>query len=366
MRALELRFVSLPIPFRVRFGHASAVREQAENIIVAVRDAQGRVGLGEGCPRSYVTGETLASATGFIEKHRADFLGLTSLDDLQHWMADRVRDIDVNPSAFCAVELALLDLFARQAEQPVESFLGVPSSCDATASAVYGTGKAWKFYAQAVLFRLNGMRDSKLKVSGDARKDLQRAAFLARAGKVRLDANNLWKDVDIAAGALKALSPHAWAVEEPLAARDWRGLRDLNARTGLAIIADESLVTFDDLGAIPAGEVFIPNFRVSKLGGLIRSADLLRRALAERRKIIVGAQVGETSILARAGLALVAGAGANLVGYEGGYGPVLLAYDVATPKVKIGRHGIVGTNDNPRRPGLGLSPEPLLTAALGL
>ena len=73
MRALELRFVSLPIPFRVRFGHASAVREQAENIIVAVRDAQGRIGLGEGCPRSYVTGETVASATGFIEKHRADF-----------------------------------------------------------------------------------------------------------------------------------------------------------------------------------------------------------------------------------------------------------------------------------------------------
>jgi len=94
-----------------------------------------------------------------------------------------------------------------------------------------------------------------------------------------------------------------------LAARDWRGLRDLNARTGLSIIADESLVTCDDLGAMPAGESFIPNFRVSKLGGLIRSADLLRRALAERRKIIVGAQVGETSILARAGLALIAAAG---------------------------------------------------------
>jgi len=366
MRALELRFVSLPIPFRVRFGHASAVREQAENIIVAVRDAHGRLGLGEGCPRSYVTGETLASATGFIEKHRADFLSLASLDDLQHWMAPRVSDIDLNPSAFCAVELALLDLFARQAELPIESFLDLPPRSDATASAVYGTGKAWKFYAQAVLFRLNGMRSSKLKVSGDAKKDLRRAAFLARAGKVRLDANNLWKDVDIAAEALKPLSQLVWAVEEPLAARNWAGLRDLNARTGLAIIADESLVTRDDLAAMPAGEAFIPNFRVSKLGGLIRSAGLLRRALAERRKIIVGAQVGETSILARAGLALVAATGTNLVGYEGGYGPVLLAYDVVTPRVRIGRRGKVGTEDNSRCPGLGLSPELSLSAALGL
>src|SRR5258705_8288783 len=142
MRPIELKFASLPIPFRVRFGHASAVRDEAENIVVAVRDAHGRLGLGEGCPRSYVTGETVASATGFIEKHRADFLGLASLDDLQHWMAGRESDIDFNPSAFCAVELALLDLFARQAELPVEGLVGLPPCYEATASAVYGTGKA--------------------------------------------------------------------------------------------------------------------------------------------------------------------------------------------------------------------------------
>jgi L-Ala-D/L-Glu epimerase len=220
--------------------------------------------------------------------------------------------------------------------------------------------------AQAALFRLNGMRDSKLKVGGDASKDLRRAACLARAGKVRLDANNLWQDVNTATAALKALSRYAWAVEEPLAARDWRGLRELNISTGLAIVADESLVTSDDLGAMPPGEAFIPNLRVSKLGGLIRSADILRRALSQGRKIIVGAQVGETSILARAGLALVAAAGTGLVGYEGGYGPVLLAYDVATPQVRIGRHGTVYVKEFARRPGLGLVAEPVLSAALGL
>lgn len=366
MRPLELKFVSLPIPFRVRFGHASAVRERAENIIVAVRDADGLVGLGEGCPRSYVTGKSVASATGFVEKHRADFLDLGSLNDLKDWMADRASEIDVNPSAFCAVELALLDLFARQAQMPIEGLLGLPPLCDATASAVYSTGSALKFYTQAALFRFNGMRNSKLKVSGDARKDLRRAAFLARAGKVRLDANNLWNDVDTAVVVLKALSRFVWAVEEPLSAGDWRGLRDLNARTGLSIIADESLVTVNDLGAMPPGEAFIPNLRISKLGGLIRSVDVLCRALEQSRKIIVGAQVGETSILARAGLALVSAAGANLVGYEGGYGPLLLAYDVATPRVRIGRHGTVYAKDHARRLGLGLTPETVLSAVVGL
>jgi L-Ala-D/L-Glu epimerase len=133
MRPIELKFASLPIRFRVRFGHASAVRDEAENVVVAVRDAHGRVGLGEGCPRSYVTGETVASATSFIERHQGDFLEVGSLDDLQHWMMGQARDIDVNPSAFCAVELALLDLFARQAELPMEAFLGLPPLRDASA-----------------------------------------------------------------------------------------------------------------------------------------------------------------------------------------------------------------------------------------
>ena len=78
-----------PIPFKQVFRHASASRAKAENVIVAVRSIDGTVGYGEGCPRDYVTGESVVSATEFISRHRNSIVQrVRSLDDLRHWIGD--------------------------------------------------------------------------------------------------------------------------------------------------------------------------------------------------------------------------------------------------------------------------------------
>ena len=59
MRIQRLEVSSFPVPFRAVFRHASASRAQAENLIVAAYSDCGKVGYGEGCPRRYVTGETV-------------------------------------------------------------------------------------------------------------------------------------------------------------------------------------------------------------------------------------------------------------------------------------------------------------------
>jgi len=82
--------------------------------------------------------------------------------------------------------------------------------------------------------------------------------------------------------------------------------------------------------------------------------------------VIVGAHVGETSLLARAGVALAAAAGDALVGYEGAYGLHLLREDAFTPDVTFDGRGqvIAGEAFDPAAPGWGLAPRPNLTAAL--
>lgn len=348
---LSLRIGSAPIPFRMSFGHAAAERSRAENVIVVVEDGGGFIGLGEGCPRSYVTGEDVSSALAFLDARRAELSGIDSMEALQAWRQANEREIDQNPSAFCAVELALLDLFARQCRQSVEAMLDLQAAArPVVATAVYGTGGAFKFGAQALLFAVNGMRGAKLKLSGDIARDARRAAALARRARVRLDANNIWPDAAQAIPALKLLSAHAWAVEEPIRARDWEGMRLIAAQTGLRIILDESMLRRADLDAAPKGA--IPNLRVSKLGGLLRSLDCLDHAGEE---VIVGAQVGETSILARAGLVLAKAAGAHLLGYEGAYAPLLLAYDAVRPSLGFGRAGMVRDGAFQHAPGWGLS-----------
>ena len=69
VRIERLEVASFPVPFRAVFRHASATRGQAENLIVAAHADSGETGYGEGCPREYVTGETVESGAAFIRTH---------------------------------------------------------------------------------------------------------------------------------------------------------------------------------------------------------------------------------------------------------------------------------------------------------
>ncbi len=222
-------------------------------------------------------------------------------------------------------------------------------------SAVYSSGGTAKFLVQAALFNLNGMGTAKLKVSGNAERDRRRARLLSRFGPLRIDANNLWDSADAAIAALKQLQGFAWAVEEPISSRNWQGLADVGAHTGMTIILDESVTRQEDLAALVGGATYILNARVSKQGGLLRTLAIVRAARERGMKIIVGAQVGETSILARAGIVAARAAATDLVAFEGAFGTRLLVRDAVTPSIGFGYRGRVRL-DQCGGTGLGLAP----------
>jgi len=354
MRPIRLGLANVPVPFRAAFSHASATRSRAENLLVRVEDAEGRAGLGEGCPRAYVTGETPAAAAAAVVRWRPDLLRIDGVDSLRAWLEGRREEIDRAPSAGCAVELALLDLFARQAEIPVEDLLGWPRlERPLTVTAIYGRAPTPVFLLQHARFIAAGMVDAKLKLSGREASDGRRAARLARRGRVRLDANNLWPDAARALAGLEGAAPHAWAVEEPVRPRDWAGLARVGRESGLAVILDESFAGPRDLDQMDAEVRYLVNLRLSHLGGLLRTLEAFEAARARGVDVILGAHVGETSLLARAGLAVAAVAGVHLAGYEGAYGTWLLKRDPAVPSLTFGRDGRVvpGREWRPDAPG---------------
>ena len=138
---MRLKFTSLPIPFRTRFEHAAATRDRAENVIVLAQDAAGNVGVGEGCPREYVTGETRESALAALSRWTSSLEAVDGRAALETWTAEHEAEIDAAPSAFSAVELALLDVFARRDRVSLERFLGVDETGPPLrASAGFGSG----------------------------------------------------------------------------------------------------------------------------------------------------------------------------------------------------------------------------------
>ncbi len=351
-----------PVPFRVVFRHASASRAKAANIIVAARGPDGVTGYGEGCPREYVTGETVASAAAFIEKHKASIVReVRGIDELCAWMDAHREEVDANPAAFCAVEIALLDLRGKLELCPIEDLLGISRLAGAFRySAVLGDSKLPAFERQADQYRQMGFRDFKVKVSGDLEQDRRKLAALARKGgktlRVRLDANNLWHDAAEVSGYLKALQADVFAIEEPLQAGDFKGCARIALESGVRIILDESLARIEQLRAIDDPTCWIANLRVSKMGGILRSLELAREADHLGVGLIVGAQVGETSILTRASLAVMNEHRKSLVAAEGAFGTLLLERDLTEPSLMFGREGKLASSvgSDWARPGLGL------------
>ncbi len=362
MRIERLDVYRFPAPFKVVFRHASASRSEAANVIVAARGPDAVTGYGEGCPREYVTGETVESAVAFIEKHKSSLIRqVEALEGLRAWIQAHRDEIDANPAAFCAVEIAVLDLLGNVEQQPIEDLLGISRLTGVFGySAVLGDAKPASFERQVEQYWGMGFRDFKVKVSGDAVRDRQKLAVLTRrkdpATRIRLDANNLWRDAADAIGYLKSVGAHVFAIEEPLQSGDLEGFRQVARECGVKIILDESLLRTRQLKELDDSEHWIVNLRVSKMGGIIRSLELAKEAARHGIGIIVGAQVGETSILTRASLAVMNEHRQSLVAAEGAFGTLLLEHDLTEPCLMFGREGklapIVGSDRT--RPGLGL------------
>jgi L-alanine-DL-glutamate epimerase-like enolase superfamily enzyme len=354
---------ALSIPFKVAFKHASAERAATQSVWVQCRAADGVIGHGEGCPREYVTAETLQSAQRFITEHAAGWLAeIRDFESLVLWVRDHAEAIDDNPAAWTAVELGILDVMAKREGRPLEAILGLPPLDGRFRyTAVIGDGPARQFEAQLANYVRAGFRDFKIKLSGGAARDGEKARLLAEVGvaptHVRADANNLWRDADEAIRALKTLQFPFCALEEPLQAGDYKGLERVARELDTRIILDESLARASQLAAAAGlGERCIVNLRVSKMGGLVRSLRLVR-AIGERGLgLIVGAHVGETSVLTRAALTVAHAARDRLVAQEGAFGTHLLERDVTETPIMFGPGGVLEISPAmfAARPGLGL------------
>jgi L-alanine-DL-glutamate epimerase-like enolase superfamily enzyme len=363
MRICNLEMSLLEIPFRTSFKHASADRSKTASVWVAAAAGDGTLlGYGEGCPRAYVTGEDGASALSFFNRNRESIIrDITSLASLQQWEEVNEDGIDANPAAWCAIELAVLDLLGRSQGQTFEEMLSLPGiTGQFRYSAVLGDSPAPVFEKQVRQYLRTGFDDFKIKLSGDFDSDLQKIACLKSSGpglRIRADANNLWDSADEVVAYFMKLGQPFWAVEEPLRPKDFSGLGRIADELGIKVILDESCTRADDLQGVAGNPgSYVLNLRVSKLGGLIRSLRLLKRARAQGHQVIVGAHVGETSVLTRAGLTLGWAASDIRLALEGAFGTHLLETDICEPPVMFGEGGILSAGMQPfsGSPGNGL------------
>jgi L-Ala-D/L-Glu epimerase len=321
IRSLTAHVVRLPL--KRPFSHASATRHDSENVVIRCELADGTIGWGEGVPRSYVTGETpegcLAqlAATPVAEQLAADcnswpdviqlcerFQPALDRDDPRGCYGNALR---------CAVELSLLDAFGQLLGEPVSTvtahFSPAQPILAASSSVQYGVvidSGSRGLRRKAIVRRIYGFRDCKVKVGADGDDDTTRLRTIRRwAGPrmdLRLDANEAWHADDVLE-RFEPLRPfNISSIEQPVPHAEVTRLAELRASLGVPVMLDESLTSMADAeAAIASRTCDLFNIRLSKCGGFLNSLRLAAVAKASGLGYQLGCHPGESGILSAAG-----------------------------------------------------------------
>jgi L-alanine-DL-glutamate epimerase-like enolase superfamily enzyme len=351
-RTIHIDVQPLRVKLKTTVRHAAATRNEGESVWVKA-ERNEIAGYGEGCPRSYVAGDELESSVRWAQEiFSADKVYLDTFEDTIDWAEKNSSLIDRYPSAWCAIEMALLDLFSREKNCSVETLLGM-NGCKRFGryTAVLGDDQKWEFTKLIDQYLILGISDFKIKLNGKLEKDRARLEILDDLCKqhevpdvrIRLDANNLWTQrSEEAINYLKALNCNAFAIEEPVGARNAEDISKVSTAIGLPVILDESLCKFDDLSHyINLPGKFIANIKVSRVGGIIRALRLVQELKKLGWPVIIGCHVGETSLLTRAALITAYAAGESLIAQEGAFGDYLVEREPVDPILRFGRNGIL-------------------------
>jgi L-Ala-D/L-Glu epimerase len=323
MRIRQLTAYVVRLPLKRPFTHASATRQDSENVLVRCELADGTIGWGEGVPRSYVTGETPA---GCLAQ-----LGMTALreqleGDCNAW-PDVLRMCEQFTPAvdrddprgcygnalLCGVELSVLDAFGRLFGEPVSAVTALyrPAAAlhmplkDVFYSVVIDSGND-RLGRKALVRRLYGFRHCKVKVGHVGDDDVARLGTIRRWSgpkmDLRIDVNEAWPAAK-ARGKLEPLTQFGIScVEQPVPHGEVNCLAELRRQVAVPIMLDESLTGPIDADAAIARETCdLFNIRLSKCGGFLASLRLAAMAHSAGLGYQLGCHPGESGILSAAG-----------------------------------------------------------------
>ena len=276
MRIVGLRLHRVVVPLKKVVKHASFERSASENLVVRVELADGSVGLGEGVPRPYVTGETVDTAFVLLSAHDwAAQIGQPGdfPEVVRRLETLRISENESDPrgmagnAAHCALEMAVLDAFGRHFGESVGRAIElltaeglerhatprpVRYSGAITAESTFGE---WK---SAVKMRLYGFHQVKVKVGTQGQDDPRRLRsmrrILGRRMDIRIDANEAWPASELVERVepLRRFGPTA--LEQPVPHAQVDALAELRPRLGIPVMLDESLCGFPDAqAAVGAG-----------------------------------------------------------------------------------------------------------------
>jgi L-alanine-DL-glutamate epimerase-like enolase superfamily enzyme len=273
MKILSTDIWKFSIPMHP-FTIATGTMHYAQNIFIRVHTDAGYYGVGECSAFPMIAGETQATCFEMAKDFAAVWKGKEA-PAIEERMNELHNFTAFNATIKSAFDMALFDLAARAAGQPLFRFLGGkkrPIETDLT----IGIDTPENMAAKAIQFRDDGVRIIKVKLGKNAGEDVERITKIRQAvGEeilLRIDANQGWL-FDEAVFALREMAPfHIQFCEQPMRHWDDDRLPELRQLVPIRIMADESVFDHHDARRLIAAKACdYVNIKFAKSGGILEA-----------------------------------------------------------------------------------------------
>ncbi|MBN1494058.1 MAG: hypothetical protein JW938_07915 [Candidatus Omnitrophica bacterium] len=366
-RIRKFEVFAVDLPLKRTFKQIGDERSVSDSIFVKCITDTDTSGFGECLPREHVTGETRQYSYELLRDSILPHLvgkDFNSFEDVRQFL---FRCDGKAPSLFpdshlpqnaswCAAELALLDTFGHEFNESLFSHIDDRAKSRHRYSGVVFADSGIKFFSTSMKMLVLGFPAVKLKVTKkvelDAIKQLRN--LLGSNVDIRVDPDITW-DLPTAITMIREMAKQGvHCFEQPLVKDDIEGLAKLVSETGESIMADESFTDRQSLqNLIAQNACTAVNVKISKCGGLIASQRLILEALSAGLMVQVGCNIGESSLLSAAHLALITQF-SEIKYCEGCFGAHMLKDDPVEPQVQF-RYGGRLPQVPDQRHGLGVT-----------
>lgn len=259
------------------FTIATGTMHYAQNIFIRIHTGEEIYGVGECSAFPMIVGETQATCFAMANDFAALWKGkdVTRLEERMGELHDYTA---FNATIKSAFDMALHDLAAKAARQPLYKFLGGKKK-ELETDLTIGIDTPDKMAQTAADFVQRGVRIIKVKLGKDASQDVTRIQRIAETIgmdiPLRIDANQGW-NFDEAVYALQALGAfNIQFCEQPM--RHWYDdrLPSLKKLSPIKIMADESVFNhYDAKRIILADACDYINIKFAKSGGIIEATKI--------------------------------------------------------------------------------------------
>jgi len=273
MRILHTDIYEFSIPMHP-FTIATGTMDYAQNTLIRIHTDAGFYGVGECSAFPMITGETQATCLAMAQDFAACWKGKSALD-----IAGRMDELHAlaafNATAKSAFDMALHDLAARAAGQPLYRYLGGKKTLLETDLTI-GIDTPERMAQTALRFKADGVRIIKIKLGKNGVQDVDRVRRIREAVGpdilLRIDANQGW-DYETALQTLRLIGPlNVQFCEQPM--RHWQDhlLPRLRSEVPVPLMADESVFDHHDAERLIAADACdYVNIKFAKSGGILEA-----------------------------------------------------------------------------------------------